>query len=204
MLPLVLASSSPYRAQLLSKLGLAFTQDSPNIDESTLTKEEPHALVERLAIEKAQALSNSHPASLIIGSDQVAHFQGEIIGKPGNHPQAAEQLRQFSGHTVEFCTGICLLNSQTQQWQSEVSRFKVHFHKLSAAQIDGYLKQEQPYDCAGSFKSEGLGIALFSRLEGDDPNSLVGLPLIKLVEMLNNEGIDPLLANGSPQTHSKA
>jgi len=189
---LVLASSSPYRAQLLEKLGIAFTQASPDINETPLPQESPAELVERLAIEKAKALANNHHQSLIIGSDQVAHFQGEIIGKPGDFENATKQLGKFSGHCVEFITGLCLLNSASGQYQSDIVSFKVHFRQLSLQQISNYLKKEEPFNCAGSFKSEGLGISLFSRLEGDDPNSLIGLPLIRLIDMLSQEGMDPL------------
>lgn len=192
MKSLVLASSSPYRGQLLAKLGMPFKQDSPDINETPLENETAEDLVQRLASEKARELANKHPASLIIGSDQVACFENRIIGKPGNHENAHAQLKSFSGQSVEFCTGLCLLNSETQESQINLARFRVHFRELTASRIDAYLHKEQPYDCAGSFKSEGLGIALFSKLEGDDPNSLIGLPLILLTDMLLKEGFDPL------------
>ncbi|OPX55263.1 MAF protein [Oceanospirillum multiglobuliferum] len=192
MFSLVLASSSSYRKQLFDKLGLPFIQDSPEIDESPQPNESAETLVKRLALNKAKALSSKHPHSLIIGSDQVAVFRGQIIGKPHTEHNAKKQLSQFSGQSVTFLTGLCLYNSITETSQVEVERFTVHFKALSTAQIDGYIRKEQPLDCAGSFKSEGLGIALFKALEGDDPNSLVGLPLIRLVDMLNKEGICPL------------
>ncbi|MBB6521966.1 Maf family protein [Pseudoteredinibacter isoporae] len=192
MKSLVLASSSPYRGQLLAKLGIPFKQASPDIDESPQLDESPDNLVQRLAEQKAEALRQQHPSSLIIGSDQVACFQGRIIGKPGSHDKAREQLQSFSGQCVEFSTGLCLLNSETLDSQISLAQFRVHFRELSDARIEAYLNKEQPYDCAGSFKSEGLGIALFSRLEGDDPNSLVGLPLILLTDMLLKENMDPL------------
>ncbi|GAA6152121.1 Maf family protein [Pseudoteredinibacter isoporae] len=192
MKSLVLASSSPYRGQLLAKLDIPFVQDSPNIDERPQPGESPTDLVQRLATQKAQALSDKYPSSLIIGSDQLACFQDRIIGKPGTHQRAREQLLSFSGQTVEFFTGLCLLNTHNQSRQINLARFRVHFRELSESRIEAYLNKEQPYDCAGSFKSEGLGIALFSKLEGDDPNSLIGLPLILLTDMLIKENIDPL------------
>lgn len=192
MLSLVLGSSSRYRKQLLDKLGLPFTQDSPDIDETPQADESAAALVERLAVDKAKALADKHPNSLIIGSDQVATFSGRIIGKPHTKDNAKSQLMQFSGQSVTFLTGLCLYNSQTGEHQSSVEPFNVHFKALTERQIERYIELEQPLDCAGSFKSEGLGITLFSQLEGRDPNSLIGLPLIALTEMLINEGMDPL------------
>lgn len=192
MTDLLLASSSKYRRQLLDKLQLSYRCQSPNIDESSHTGETPQQLVQRLSIAKAQALAVKNPNSLIIGSDQVACFSGRIIGKPGNKANAIKQLSDFSGNSAIFYTGLCLLNSCTQKWQSAVVPFEVEFNQLSQSQISNYLDQEQPYDCAGSFKSEGLGISLFKALRGDDPNSLIGLPLIKLCEFLRQEGIEPL------------
>ncbi|MAC46756.1 MAG: septum formation inhibitor Maf [Oceanospirillum sp.] len=192
MLSLVLGSSSRYRKQLLDKLGIPFIQDSPDIDETPQADENAAALVERLAIDKAKALADKHPNSLIIGSDQVATFSGRIIGKPHTKDNAKSQLMQFSGQSVTFLTGLCLYNSQTGVHQSLVEPFNVHFKELTERQVERYIEQEQPLDCAGSFKSEGLGITLFSQLEGRDPNSLIGLPLIALTEMLINEGMDPL------------
>lgn len=184
----MLASSSRYRRALLEKLGLDFIADSPAIDESAQPGETPAALVERLAREKAQALATKYPRHLIIGSDQVACLDGEILGKPGNAVRARQQLQAASGRHVLFLTGLCLLDSESGVLQSVVEPFAVEFRMLSAAQIDRYLEREQPFDCAGSFKSEGLGIALFERLEGDDPNALVGLPLIRLVTLLEAAG----------------
>ena len=192
MLSLVLGSSSRYRKQLLDKLGLPFTQDSPDIDETPKADESAAALVERLAVDKAKALADKYPNSLIIGSDQVATFSGRIIGKPHTKDNAKSQLMQFSGQSVTFLTGLCLYNSQTGEHQSLVEPFNVHFKTLTERQIERYIELEQPLDCAGSFKSEGLGITMFSQLEGRDPNSLIGLPLIALTEMLINEGMDPL------------
>jgi septum formation protein len=189
---LVLASSSPYRKQLLQRLGQAFDTTAPDVDETALAGETPEQLVRRLAEAKAKAVAKEFPNALIIGSDQVAVLDGKILGKPGNHDNAVKQLQQASAKTVHFLTGLCLFNSKTGNIQLDVIPFKVVFRKLSNAQIENYLLTEQPYNCAGSFKSEGLGIALFEKLEGDDPNALIGLPLIKLIDMFSNEGINIL------------
>jgi MAF protein len=192
-LPLLLASSSVYRKQLLEKLQLPFACASPDIDESMLLNEDPHDYVQRLAIEKARALQDDFPNHLIIGSDQCAvvqvDHQQQILGKPHTVEKAIEQLSQASGKTVTFLTGLCVYNSSTQQEISLVEPFTVHFRDLTLQQIERYIEQEKPLDCAGSFKSEGLGIRLFSALEGRDPNSLVGLPLIALVDLLEQQGI---------------
>ena len=192
MQQLVLASSSPYRRKLLDKLQLPYSCASPNIDESRLIHEAPENMVVRLAIQKAKALSTLFPNHLIIGSDQVAIAEGQILNKPESHDRASQQLKLSSGNTVTFLTGLCLYNSATQIQQLHCETFEVDFLPLSDQQIESYLLKEQPYDCAGSFKSEGLGISLFSRQRGDDPNSLIGLPLIKLCQMLRNAGIEPL------------
>lgn len=192
MLSLVLASTSPYRKQLLDKLGLPFTQATPNTDETPHEQENASTLVERLAREKACSLTDNHPNSLIIGSDQVATFDGRIIGKPHTKDNAQKQLKQFSGQKVVFCTGLAVHNSSTGETRSLCETFTVHFRSLSDARIARYIEQEQPLDCAGSFKSEGLGITLFDRLEGRDPNTLVGLPLIALCELLEQFGLHPL------------
>ncbi len=186
---LVLASSSPFRRQLLEKFGLEFTCDSPDIDESAHTHETPQQLVTRLAQEKAKAVAARHPEALIIASDQCAVLDGNILGKPGNHQTAVKQLQTASGKKVQFFTSLVLFNPNTGNQQVDVCPFTVYFRKLTSAEIEGYLNKEQPYNCAGSFKSESLGITLFKRLEGDDPNSLIGLPLIRLAAMLNKEGI---------------
>ncbi|MGM0592981.1 MAG: Maf family protein [Pseudomonadota bacterium] len=186
---LVLGSTSPFRKALLEKLQLDFTTDKPEIDESRKPGETPAQLVARLACEKAHAVAERHPQSLIIGSDQVAVNAEAILGKPGTHEQAVEQLRSASGRCVTFLTGLCLHNSASGAEQVVVEPFHVHFRPLNETQIDNYLRAEQPYNCAGSFKSEGLGIALFEKLEGDDPNSLIGLPLIRLIGMLEKEGV---------------
>ncbi|MGH1487414.1 MAG: Maf family protein [Cellvibrionaceae bacterium] len=191
---LILASSSPYRREILAKLGLPFQAISPDIDESPLENETPEALVSRLALEKAQAIAGNHHNALIIGSDQVAVLDNNIITKPHEHQKAIQQLRQASGREVTFLTSLCLYNSQTHKHQLTVSPYSVSFLSLNDEQIEHYLQKEKPYNCAGSFKSEGLGITLFSSMSGDDPNSLIGLPLITLTKMLRNEGIEPLFA----------
>ncbi|WP_369959088.1 nucleoside triphosphate pyrophosphatase [Pseudomonas benzenivorans] len=190
MLPLVLASSSPYRRELLARLRLPFTWSAPAIDESRLPNEDASSLVRRLAEEKARALSDSHPHHLIIGSDQVAVLDQDILGKPHNFARAHNQLLAASDRSVTFLTGLALLNSETGQCQVDCIPFTVHFRPLSEEQIGRYLEAEQPYDCAGSFKAEGLGISLFRSTEGSDANSLIGLPLIRLVDMLHEAGID--------------
>lgn len=189
---LVLASSSPFRREILDKLGLPYRCKKPDIDETPLPGELPQDLVARLAREKAMAVAPLFPKGLIIGSDQVAVLDGEIIGKPGTHERAVEQLSRFSGRHLTFLTSLALFNTITQQCQLEVVPFEVHFRQLSRAMIEAYLTREQPYNCAGSFKSEGLGIVLFERLSGEDPNTLIGLPLIRLVRMLEAEGIEVL------------
>ena len=190
MLPLLLASSSVYRRDLLARLRLPFSCSSPDIDESHRPGESAIELVKRLSLEKARALSASHPNHLIIGSDQVAVLDGQIIGKPHTHDKARQQLMNASGNSVSSLTGLCLLNSHTGLHQTDCISFTVHMRTLSTEQIERYLLAEQPYDCAGSFKAEGLGVSLFQRTEGDDATSLVGLPLIRLVSMLLAEGVD--------------
>ncbi len=192
---LILGSSSPFRAELLKKLQINFIQHSPDIDETQLEGESAPALVERLAQEKARLIAETYPRALIIGSDQVAVADGNVLGKPGNHQTAIQQLMMASGKSVTFYTGLALYNAENQTMQHIVEPFTVHFRELTEKQIEYYLNQEKPYQCAGSFKSEGFGISLFSRLEGDDPNSLIGLPLIKLIELLSNEGVDILQPN---------
>ncbi len=186
---IILGSTSPYRKELLRRLGLAFESEAPDIDETRLTDEMPQALVARLAEEKAKAVADSHANALIIGSDQVAVLNNEVLGKPGNHEKAVAQLEKASGETVTFYTGLCLYNTATKNLQLDVVPFNVVFRKLTRDQIEQYLKVEQPYNCAGSFKSEGLGVVLFERLEGEDPSALIGLPLIRLCRMLEQEGV---------------
>jgi len=181
---IVLGSSSPFRKSLLEKLDLSFDCDSPDIDETPMKDEHPRDMVARLAKEKANAIAERHPQSIIIASDQCATLDGEIIGKPGDHENAVAQLKKASGRTVTFYTSLCVFNAGTNQYEETVEPFYVYFRELTDDQITTYLEKEEPYNCAGSFKSEGLGIALFDRLEGNDPNTLIGLPLIQLVRML--------------------
>lgn len=188
-LTLVLGSSSPFRRELLGRLGLAFECHSPDIDESARPGEAPRELVARLSEAKARAVAETWPQALIIGSDQVAVVDDEILGKPGGHERAREQLARLSGRTVTFLTGLCLYNSASDRVQLEVIPYQVDFRSLTPDQIERYLEREQPYNCAGSFRSEALGITLFQRMQGDDPNALVGLPLIRLVDMLAEEGV---------------
>lgn len=185
---LVLASSSPYRKALLARLALPFITCAPQVEEAMEPGETASELVARLAHEKASAVSRGS-AALSIGSDQVATLDGRILGKPGNHEQAFAQLSGAMGRTVEFLTGLCLKDSLSGRAQIEVVSYCVTFRALSAEAIERYLAQERPYDCAGSFKSEGLGVALFESERGDDPTALIGLPLIRLVRFLEAEGV---------------
>ncbi|OOG28670.1 septum formation inhibitor Maf [Thioalkalivibrio denitrificans] len=189
MTTLVLASSSRYRRELLARLGLEFQCHSPDVDERVLDGESPDELVTRLAHAKAEAVVPHYPDALIIGSDQCAELDGRILGKPGDHDAAVHQLRAASARTVAFHTGLCLLNARNGRARVLNVPFRVHFRTLDSSMIEDYLRRETPYDCAGSFRSEGLGIALFERLEGDDPTALIGLPLIALVSMLREEGV---------------
>lgn len=189
MRPLVLASSSPYRRELLQRLQLPFVSHSPSVNEQPLPNESPQELVRRLAIAKACALRHQFLQHLIIGSDQVAELDGQIIGKPGSRAKAIAQLQAFSGRSLTFHTGLCLLDSASQSLQVDSVPFTVHFRQLEQAQIERYVDLEMPLDCAGSFKSEGLGISLFRATEGADSTSLVGLPLIRLCDMLRSAGI---------------
>lgn len=186
---LILASTSVYRKELLSRLLLPFETDAPDVDETPRAGEPPEQLVQRLAEAKARAVAPRHGDALVIGSDQVASINGEILNKPITHENAAAQLRKASGNRLLFLTGLCLLNSRSGRAQIEVVPFGVVFRSLTDAQIENYLRREQPYHCAGSFKSEALGIALCERFEGDDPTALIGLPLIRLTRMLEQEGV---------------
>lgn len=190
---LVLASTSSYRRAVLEKLQLPFITAAPQIDEAPLPAESARDLVQRLALAKAQALAARYPQHLIIGSDQVCVINGGIIGKPHHHANAVKQLQQASGQCVTFYTGLALLNTATDNYNYLCETFDVYFRTLTRAEIEGYLTREQPWDCAGSFKSEGLGITLFDKLSGRDPNTLIGLPLIALTQMLIEQGINPLL-----------
>lgn len=189
---LVLASSSPFRRELLSRLKLPFDVIAPDVDETPQPGEPPQTLVERLAVAKARAVIAHAPNALIIGSDQVAVYDGAIVGKPHTHANAVRQLRAAAGKTVMLYTGLALINAASGRMQSEVVPFGVTFRPLTDAQIEDYLRKEQPYGCAGSVRSEGLGIALLDRFDGNDPNALIGLPLIRLVRMLENEGVSVL------------
>lgn len=186
---IVLASGSRYRRELLARLGVAFATWSPDIDESALPGENPAQTAERLARSKARAAAQRHPGSLIIGCDQVAEVGGAALGKPGTLERARAQLAQLSGREALFHTGLCVLHAPSGREQARVVTTDVAFRRLDAAEIERYLAREPAFDCAGSAKSEGLGIALLSRLGGSDPTALVGLPLIALAEMLRAEGI---------------
>ena len=186
---LILASSSEFRRQLLQKLLIPFNSISPKIDETALDGEKPHQTALRLAQEKAKKIGAEYPHALVIGCDQVATLDGEQLGKPLNHQNATKQLQTMRGREVTFHSALCLYNAATGNMQSEVVTYLVRFRQLTDAQIDNYLTKEQPYQCAGSAKSEGLGIALMERMIGEDPNALIGLPLIKLITMLQNEGV---------------
>ena len=188
--PLVLGSTSPFRRELLQRLDIPFDTAAPQVDESRHPGESAERLVHRLAQDKARAVASAHPDALIIGSDQVAVLGGQILGKPGTRARAIEQLRAASGRTVQFLTGLCLFNSAAQRRQVEVVPYEVTFRILDDARIARYVDREQPLNCAGSFKSEGLGIALFSSMQGSDPTALIGLPLITLVSMLAREGVE--------------
>ncbi len=193
---LVLASTSPFRRELLARLGLPFETAAPAVDETAAPGEDTEQLVMRLAEAKARAVAAHyrayHPEALIIGSDQLAELDGAVLGKPGRREGAIEQLTRASGRTVTFRTGLCLLRAGDGHAQTLCEPFRVHFRPLTPAQIAAYVDREQPFGCAGSFKSEGLGITLFERLEGADPNALIGLPLIRLVDLLAAAGVDVL------------
>lgn len=188
MQTVTLASTSPFRKELLERLGIPFTTATPDVDETPQASETATALVRRLSEDKARAMAASHPG-LIIGSDQVATTGNNILGKPGTHERAFEQLRQLAGNRVTFQTGLCLLNTGTDEAQVDIIPYVVKFRQLKDDQIERYLQQEQPYNCAGSFKSEGLGITLFEYMEGTDPTALIGLPLIRLTSMLAQAGV---------------
>lgn len=189
---LILASSSPFRRELLERLGVSFEQHVPSVDETPLPGESAAVLVERLAVAKARAVATRFPEGLVIGSDQVCVLGDSILGKPGNHARAVRQLEEVSGREVLFLTGLCVCNASASSLQTAVVPYRVHFRALDPEQIETYLTRERPYDCTCSFRSEGLGIALLERMEGEDPTALVGLPLIRLVGMLASEGLDVL------------
>ncbi len=188
--PIILASSSPWRRQILERVNLSFVCHSPDIDESALLGESAPVLVARLSLAKATAVAEHYPDGLIIGSDQVAEHEGEIIGKPGGHEAAVRQLQRMSGSVITLYSGVVLYDAAGGDFQSAVEPFAVEFRELDDDLIERYLKAEQPYQCCGSLKAEGPGIALLKNLKGDDPNALIGLPLIRLIDMLKNLGVE--------------
>ena len=187
---LILASSSPFRQQLLARLQLDFECRSPEVDEATRANEDAVHYVRRLAESKARAVAQLEPGTVVIGSDQCALLDGEILGKPGNHKNALLQLRRAQGKRVLFHTAVCVLRLDANFCVVEEVPFEVEFRRLSDRQLEHYLRVEQPYECAGSFKAEGYGSCLFRRMRGDDPSALIGLPLLKLTEMLEAAGIE--------------
>jgi len=187
--PLVLGSSSPYRRELLSRLRLPFEVAVPDVDETPRPGERPHELARRLALTKAQAVAAKFPRAVVIGSDQVADHAGDPLGKPGTHDKAVAQLRRMRGETVVFQTAVAVVCAESGFEQLDLAPVKVRFRDLSDAEIQAYLLAEQPYDCAGSARSEGLGIALLEAIESDDPTALVGLPLIRTCRMLRAAGV---------------
>jgi len=187
---IILASSSPFRRELLSRLHLEFESISPDINESRLEAESPSELVQRLAREKAQAIAGTQKNSIVIGSDQVASFDNQILGKPGNLEKAIDQLKMVSGKQVTFHTGLCVIDVKSDLTQTEEVKFFVEFRKLTEEKILRYLEKEPAFNCAGSFKSEGLGVALTNRMYGDDATALIGLPLIRLTQMLEHVGVE--------------
>lgn len=186
---LILASSSIYRRELLERLQLSFSVVVPDVDESPLHDEKPEETALRLAQLKARKIGDLHPNALVIGCDQVATLDGLQLGKPLTHDNAVKQLTLMSGRTVFFHSALCLFNAASGNMQAEDVIYEVRFRQLTDAQIENYLRLEQPYHCAGSAKSEGLGIALMEYMRGDDPNALIGLPLISLISMLQKEGV---------------
>ncbi len=191
---LILASTSPYRRELLERLRLPFRVQAPRVDETAFAGEAPAALAGRLALAKAQAVAQFAADAVVIGSDQVADLDGRALGKPGNRERAAEQLHAMSGQRVVFHTGVAVVCTARRHEASAVVAATVRVRRLTAAEIDRYLSLEQPFDCAGSAKSEALGIALLDAIESDDPTALVGLPLIRTCAMLRAVGLDPLAA----------
>ena len=187
--PLVLGSTSRYRRELLERLGLPFTVAAPHTDETPQPGETPRALALRLALAKARAVAQQHPDAVVIGSDQVADLAGQPLGKPGEHARAVQQLRQMRGQTVVFQTAVAVVCAATGFEQVDLAPVEVKFRDLSDAEIERYLRAEQPYDCAGSAKSEGLGIALLDAIHNDDPTALIGLPLIRTCRMLRAAGL---------------
>lgn len=186
---IVLGSSSPYRRELLSRLKVPFEVDVPEVDETPMHAEAPREIAWRLAVEKARAVAARHPDAAVIGSDQVADLDGAAIGKPGTHARAVEQLRRMRGRVVVFQTAVAVVCLETGFEQVDLAPVRVTFRDLGDAEIEAYLLAEKPYDCAGSARSEGLGIALLEKIESDDPSALVGLPLIRTCRMLRAAGV---------------
>jgi septum formation protein len=189
---LILGSTSVYRRELLQRLRVPFSVESPQVDETPVPGEQPAALAQRLALAKAQAVARRFPAAIVIGSDQVADLAGEPLGKPGNHARAVQQLQQMSGKTVVFQTAVAVVCLESGFCQQALAPVQVQFRTLTATEIENYLQAERPYDCAGSAKSEGLGIALLERIDNDDPTALIGLPLIRTAALLRAAGMDLL------------
>jgi len=188
--PLILGSTSRYRRELLERLRIPFDVVSPDVEETPLAGEAPQALATRLALAKAKAVAALYPHAVVIGSDQVADLHGEPLGKPGNHERAVRQLQRMRGQTVVFQTAVSVVCVDSQFEKTELAQIKVRFRDLSDAEIEAYLRAEEPYDCAGSAKSEGLGIALLDAIENDDPTALIGLPMIRTTRLLREAGID--------------
>lgn len=186
---MVLGSTSPYRRELMQRLGLPFEVLAPGVDEAPEPGETPAALAQRLALAKARAVARQRPAAVVIGSDQVADLNGEPLGKPGTHARAVEQLRRMRGQTVVFQTALAVVCLDSGYEAAELAPVRVRFRDLDDGEIERYLRAEQPYDCAGSAKSEGLGIALLERIDSDDPTALVGLPLIRTCRLLRAAGV---------------
>ncbi|MBB4842397.1 septum formation protein [Paucibacter oligotrophus] len=190
--PLILGSTSRYRRELLQRLRLPFEVYAPDVDETPLPGERPADLAQRLALAKAQAVARQHPEAIVIGSDQVADLEGDSIGKPGDHERAVAQLRRMSGKTVVFQTAVAVVCAASGFARQDLAAVRVQFRELSDAEIENYLRTEQPYDCAGSAKSEGLGISLLAAIDSDDPTALIGLPLIRTSQLLRLAGLDAL------------
>ena len=187
--PLVLGSTSVYRRELLQRLRLPFTVAAPAVDETPLPGEPPAQLAQRLALAKAHAVATLHPEAVVIGSDQVADLAGQPLGKPGDHARATAQLQRMRGHTVVFHTAVAVVCHANGFVQTDLAPVRVRFRELSDAEIERYLRAEQPYDCAGSAKSEGLGISLLEAIDSDDPTALIGLPLIRTCRLLRAAGL---------------
>lgn len=186
---IILGSTSPFRKTLMQKLAIDFNTAAPDIDETRLPNESAEAMVRRLSIAKAKEVAKNHNNALIIGSDQCAVLKNDIMGKPHTHENAVKQLQASSGNTVTYLTGLCLYDPVNGEYELDCIPFYVEFRQLTTDEINRYLYRDKPYGCAGSFKSEGLGITLFKKMQGDDPSSLRGLPLIRLCEMLRKKGI---------------